>query len=231
MSTRYAIYFSPAQHSPWWNFGSHWLGRNEWDDTLLQQPQLENMSANELAAITKEPRRYGFHATLKAPFRLPTGYTRADLLTRIESLAATLAPVALGTLRVSTIGNFFALVPEGAADALQWFAATCVTRLDDLRAPLNAADIQRRSVAHLDTREAELLQQFGYPYVMERFRFHFTLTGPVDSSMQERILVAANPWVNQLNKEAFLWLDRLCLFVQESPEAAFRRVADVQVGA
>jgi len=231
MSARYAIFFAPEQHSPWWIFGSHWLGRNEWDDTLLQQPQLEEVQADELAAITTEPRRYGFHATLKAPFRLATGQTQADLLTRMESLAATLAPVALGPVRASAIGNFVALVAEGAAEALQGFASTCVTGLDDLRAPLNAADIQRRGVASLDTREAELLQKFGYPYVMERFRFHFTLTGPVDRAMQERVVVAANPWVNRLNRDAPLWMDRLCLFVQASPEAAFRRVADVLVRA
>ncbi|OOG44998.1 DUF1045 domain-containing protein [Polaromonas sp. A23] len=231
MSARYAIYFAPYRHSPWWTFGAHWLGRNEHDNTALPQPQLEEISAAELAGITAEPRRYGFHATLKAPFRLSAAHTEPDLVARLGRLAQTLAPVALGSLRIATLGNFVALVPETSPAGLQALAAACVSGLDELRAPLEEAELARRHAAGLDAREAELLALYGYPYVMERFRLHLTLTGPVDGSLAQRVIRTAGPAIARLNKEAPLSLDRLCLFVERSPGAAFQRVIDVRLGA
>lgn len=231
MSARYAIYFAPDRHSPWWAFGAHWLGRNEHDNTALPQPKLEEISATELAGITAEPRRYGFHATLKAPFRLSAAHSESDLVTRLRRLAQTLAPVALGPLRIATLGNFVALVPETGPDGLQALAAACVSELDDLRAPLEEAELARRRAADLDARGAELLALYGYPHVMERFRLHLTLTGPVEGSLAQRVIRAAGPSIAQLNKEAPLSLDRLCLFVERSPGAPFQRVIDVRLGA
>lgn len=231
MSARYAIYFAPDRHSPWWAFGAHWLGRNEHDNTALPQPLLEEMGAAELAGITAEPRRYGFHATLKAPFRLSAAHTEPDLVARLGQLAQTLAPVALGPLRIATLGNFVALVPEISSADLQALAAACVSGLDDLRASLEEAELARRRNADLNAREAELLALYGYPHVMERFRLHLTLTGPVDASQAQRISQAAGPAIARLNREAPLSLDRLCLFVERSPGAPFQRVIDVRLGA
>lgn len=231
MSARYAIYFAPDRHSPWWSFGAHWLGRNEHDNTALPQPQLEEINAAELAGITAEPRRYGFHATMKAPFRLSAARNEPDLVTRLGRLAQTLSPLALGPLRIATLGNFVALVPETSPAALQALAAACVSGLDDLRAPLEEAELIRRHAASLDAREAELLALYGYPHVMERFRLHLTLTGPVDDSLAQRVIRAAGPTIARLNTEAPLSLDRLCLFVERSPDAPFQRVIDVRLGA
>lgn len=231
MSARYAIYFAPDRHSPWWAFGAHWLGRNEHDNTALPQPKLEEISAAELAGITAEPRRYGFHATLKAPFRLSAAHTEPDLVARLGQLAQTLAPVALGPLRIATLGTFVALVPEISSAGLQALAVACVSGLDDLRAPLEEAELARRHAAGLDARETELLALYGYPHVMERFRLHLTLTGPVDDALAQRVSRVAGPAIAHLNTEAPLSLDRLCLFVERSPGAPFQRVIDVRLGA
>jgi hypothetical protein len=106
-------------------------------------------------------------------------------------------------------------------------AAACVTDLDDLRAPLIEADLARRRIEHLDPRELELLQQYGYPYVLERFRFHLTLSGPVPQATAQRVLMAVAEPLAQLNASTPLVLDRLCLFVEPAPGQAFRRIADV----
>jgi putative phosphonate metabolism protein len=231
MSARYAIYFSPAKHSAWWNFGTHWLGRDEHDNTALPQPEVAGISPDELHALTAEPRRYGFHATLKAPFHLSAGHTEADLVARLGRLAQTLAPVALGPLQFVTLGNFVALVPERASAALQSMASHCVTGLDDLRAPLSEADLARRRSAGLDAREAELLALHGYPHVLERFRFHMTLTGPVDAATAQRVSQALAGQPARLNAQAPLSLDRLCLFVEQSPGTPFQRVIDLRLSA
>jgi putative phosphonate metabolism protein len=231
MSARYAIYFSPAKHSAWWTFGAHWLGRDEHDNSALPQPEAAGIAPAELQAITAEPRRYGFHATLKAPFHLSAGHTEADLVARLGRLAQTLAPVALGPLQLATLGNFVALVPEAAPAGLHTLAASCVTELDDLRAPLSELDLARRRSAGLNARESELLALHGYPHVLERFRFHMTLTGPVDAAMTQRVTQALAAEPARLNALAPLSLDRLCLFIEQDPGAPFQRVIDIRLCA
>jgi putative phosphonate metabolism protein len=230
MSARHAVYFAPDRHSPWWTFGAHWLGRNEHDNTALPQLPLEGLSPAEFAGITAEPRRYGFHATLKAPFRLSAAHDESDLVARLGRLAATLAPVALGPLRAATLGSFVALVPDTPPAGLQALAAACVSGLDDLRAPLLEAELARRHGTGLDARETELLALYGYPYVMERFRLHLTLTGPVGTNTAQQVSRAVAADIARLNNEAPLSLDRLCLFVEQSPGAPFQRVIDVRLG-
>lgn len=231
MTPRYAIYFAPAQGSPWWEFGTRWLGRDECLDVQIAQPALAQIGPAELHATTAQPRRYGFHATLKAPFALSGGHTLADLITRIQALAATLKPVALGPLQAALLGDFVALLPVTVPDELTALAGACVTRLDDLRAPLSAIDLARRRVEHLDAREQMLLNQYGYPYVLERYRLHFTLSGSVAPSMAQRIMQAAATPVARLNATAPLVLDRLCLFVEPAPGQPFKRLADVELPA
>ena len=231
MSARYAIYFSPAKHSPWWNFGAQWLGRDECDDKPLAQPLLTQIGLTDLATITAEPRRYGFHATLKAPFRLREGLSVDDLVERMQALAARLRPVNLGLLQLVTLGDFVALTPLTTTEELATLAAACVVELDDLRSPLTAAELARRRIEQLSTREQELLRQYGYPYVLERFRLHFTLSDPVPRVTAWSIILAVSQPVARLNSSAPLLLDRLCLFVEPAPGQAFRRLVDVELRA
>ena len=231
MTTRYAIYFAPAQGSPWWEFGSRWLGRDDCRDLQLAQPALAQIAPAELQAATEQPRRYGFHATLKAPFALSAGHTLDELTTRLQALADTLKPVALGPLQAAMLGDFVALLPVTVPDPLAALAAACVTGLDDLRAPLSAAELLRRRVDHLDAREQALLARYGYPYVLERYRLHFTLSGPVAPPMAHGIMQAVATPVAGLNARAPLVLDRLCLFMEPSPAAPFKRIAEVELRA
>jgi len=231
MSARYAIYFSPAKHSPWWDFGAQWLGRDECDDKALAQPVLMQIGLTDLNSITAEPRRYGFHATLKAPFHLRDGFSVDDLAERVQALASRLRPVSLGPLQLVTLGDFVALTPLTATEELATLAAACVVELDDLRAPLTAEELARRRIEQLSTREQELLRQYGYPYVLERFRLHFTLSGPVPRATALSVMQAVAQPVARLNSSAPLLLDRLCLFVEAAPGEAFKRVADLELRA
>jgi len=222
MSARYAIYFAPAQDSPWWSFGSHWLGRNARSGAALAQPLLADLPAAELQRITEAPRGYGFHATLKAPFRLAVGCSETMLRDRLQALAQTQRPVALHPMQVARLGDFVAIVPRQPSAELLALAGLCVTDLDDLRAPLSATELARRRIAPQDTRALELLARYGYPHVLERFRLHFTLCGPLDDATAQRVLAATSAPVAQLNAVAPLWLDRLCLFVEPEPGAPFQ---------
>jgi hypothetical protein len=149
---------------------------------------------------------------------------------RARSLANLLKALPLGPLQAQSLGKFVALVPSQTSPDLQTLATQCVVALDDLRAPLSEEDLARRRVAQLDARELELLNCYGYPYVLERFQFHASLTGPVDIHRQQLVLQALAAQVSHLNAAAPLVLDRLCVFEEASAGVPFRRIADMELG-
>jgi len=229
MTFRYAVYFAPARGSRWWNFGAAWLGRDDMLNVPMEQPVLPALAAPAMERITAEPRRYGFHGTLKAPFRLNTGETADGLIARLRELAAGLRAVPLGTLVPLYMDDFVALVPTTPNPALQALAAACVTQLDEVRAPPTQADRERRRIDPADTRAAELFERYGYPHVLERFRFHMTLTGPVDMATAGQVVAQVAHPVAQLNAQEPVVLDRLCLYFESEPGAPFRRVTEVEL--
>ena len=231
MNPRYAIYFAPEKNSRWRKFGAGWLGRDEHDSSRLPQAAQGSLSAEQRVTITQEPARYGFHATLKAPFHLTPEHTEDDLSRRLNALASTLRPVPLGAMRVTALGNFVALVPAAEPPGLRALANACVTDLDAFRAPLQDEDRQRRLASQLDQRQLELLALYGYPHVMDRFRFHMTLTGPLEPAMASRVIDAVTDQVTQLNTTEPLCLDRLCLFVERGSGAPFHRILDLRLHA
>ncbi|GAC1600651.1 MAG: DUF1045 domain-containing protein [Ramlibacter sp.] len=226
---RFAIYFAPGRTSAWWTFGATWLGRDEQNNLVVRRPRVADLDNNLVAAITQEPRRYGFHATLKAPFRLRPGMHAQTVRERLERFAATRQAVPLGPLRPVFMDGFVALTPQGANDALQALGAACVCELDDLRSAPTPKERERRRIDPSDRRGSELFERYGYPHVLERFRFHMTLTGPVDRELSDRLLTLLEGPVAELNAKEPAVLDRLCLFHQPAPAAPFRRIADVRL--
>ena len=147
MTSRHAIYYAPARNSPWWAFGAHWLGRDESNGSALPQPACSALAAAAFQRITEPPRRYGFHATLKAPFCLHPHSSTDALLARVQSLAGELDGVELGPLVPVFMSGFVALVPARANPSVNALAQACVTGLDDLREPFSNAEIERRAEA------------------------------------------------------------------------------------
>lgn len=171
---RYAIYFAPRP-GPFARAAAHWLGWDPASGQACAQPSLAPLP-RPLADMTAAPRRYGFHGTLKPPFRLAGGCDAEGLREALDTLAARLAPVSLPGLRLNLLSRFLALTPEGDTTALNTLAARTVEALEPFRALLTEAEIARRRPALLSPRQRDLLAQFGYPYVMEEFHFHLTLS-------------------------------------------------------
>ncbi len=171
--TRFAIYFVPPDGALA-GFGARWLGWDLATGSAVAQPDLDG-----LATITRTPRKYGFHGTLKPPFRLADGCDPDGLERAVQAVAAACAPACCEGLYLSRIGRFLALTPVGDTGGIERVAATCVRALDEWRAPPDAAELERRRRARLTERQDALLTRWGYPYVMEEFRFHMTLTGRV----------------------------------------------------
>jgi putative phosphonate metabolism protein len=172
---RYALYLVPE--GALGRFGDDWLG---WDMARGVALGAPGDAPAGWAEITAEARRYGFHATIKPPFRLMSGRAVADLQEAVAGLCATIAPFDCDGLRLASLDGFLALVPEGETHALDAFAARVVMDLDGFRAPAPEAEIARRRAAGLSARQEEYLLRWGYPYVLEEFRAHFTLTGRLD---------------------------------------------------
>ena len=82
-----------------------------------------------------------------------------------------------GSLLMSFIGSFLALVPTEADARIGALAADVVQSFDAFRAPHTPDELARRQNHRLSPRQRENLERWGYPYVMEDFRFHMTLTG------------------------------------------------------
>ncbi len=177
---RYAVYFAPDADGPLGRFGNAWLGFEPGTGDDLPRPGIKGMEADDIARITAAPSRYGFHGTLMPPFALAGDRDIGGLAGAIEKLAARLKAFEVPAIEVRRIGNFVALAPGEPNALLDELAAACVRGLDDFRAPLGEASIRRHRQAGLTGRQEALLERWGYPYVMEEFRFHLTLSGPFD---------------------------------------------------
>lgn len=206
VTARYALYFVPAPETAWAHFGRAWFARE--------------------SALTAVPRRYGFHATLKAPFRLAEDTSLAGLTAELDRYCATRTAFNLPHLQVRRIGGFLAAVPLRDDARISAIAADVVRRFDRFRAPLDAQECAKRRRVALTQREEANLVRWGYPYVLEDFRFHFSLTGPLDeagSGVAARIARAASSAIARLSAEVFRF-DAITVFEESGPGAELRAV-------
>ncbi|KRC06268.1 hypothetical protein ASE11_23530 [Hydrogenophaga sp. Root209] len=219
---RVALYWAPRPESALWQAGCQWLGRDAATGKLLPQPAIDGITTEVFEALTAEPRRYGWHATLKPPFRLREGTGLLDLDQAVQTLAGQFKAGTLPALRVEPLGNFLALRPQGTPVAANALAAACVEALQPLSRPLSAEDLQRRRRAPLTPHQDALLQRWGYPWVFDEFRFHCSLTGPLDgldAGSREALMQAAGHRFNHLPPEP---LNSIAIFIEPTPGADFQ---------
>ena len=171
-------------------------------------------------AMTASARRYGFHATIKAPFRLAEGRTPEELDAALARFAAGRAGVPVLRLRLARLGGFFALVPGAESAELRALADEVVTRFDCFRAPATETEIARRDPASLTPRQRELLEAWGYPYVLDEFRFHLTLTDSIPDEQRSAVESALTGWF-AASLGPSVSLDTLALFTEAESGAPF----------
>ncbi|MFD1795378.1 DUF1045 domain-containing protein [Paracoccus aurantiacus] len=186
---RYAVYYTPPQ-GQFADFAARWLGWDAVAGREVAQPVLPGL---DIAKITSAPRKYGFHATLKAPFRLAADRGSDALYAAVEKLAERLSPVTLDGLTLSRIGGFLALTPVGETAGLNELAAEVVKTLDPFRDALTAAEIARRNPDALSPRQRAYLDRWGYPYVFDEFRYHMTLTSSLAEAEQSAVMDQLTP--------------------------------------
>ena len=153
-----------------------WLGWDSVTGQSLAQPALDGLP-RPVADMTAKPRKYGLHGTVKPPFRLADGTTEADLRSAVAETCARLSAVEVPALSVRRLGGFVAVVPTEPSPQLAAMAGPVVKELDAFRAPPTEAELAKRRKSGLTPRQEALLAKWGYPYVLDEFRFHITLTG------------------------------------------------------
>lgn len=201
-----------------------WLGRSAVGRTI--EPGVPHGWTREAVdALTAEARRYGFHGTLKAPFRLADGRTLDELDEAVAGFAAGQPDVLIPQLALTRLGDFFALTPGADAAPLSALADDVVTVLDDFRAPLTESEIGRRNPEKLSERQRGFLARWGYPYVFDEFRFHLTVTDRVPTDQQEDVQQTLCTWfAGSLGRD--IAVDVLAIFVEAEPGAPFELYAE-----
>lgn len=229
MSTaRYSVYFAPPAASPLWRFGSSVIGYDAENGQDVPPPPLRRLTPERWREITAEPRRYGFHGTLKAPFRLAEGRSEAELREACARFAAERARFACAGVSVAPISRFIALKLASNCAALDRLAASAVAAFDPFRAPMNEAEREKRLRAPLTERQRGHLERWGYPYVLEDFRFHMTLTGPLDDDERALALAELEEAFAASGSDGPLIVSEIALYRQEA--GPFRLIARYPLG-
>lgn len=225
--TRYAIYFTPASNSLWWLAGCHWLGRDPESGMRSALPRLAGIEPDLQIQLTHNARRYGFHATLKAPFHLAEGCDETRLLNMAREFADQQGAIEVLHPTIQRLGAFLALQPSVAQTDINALAMQCVRYFDGLRATPSAAELIRRRQAVLSPRHETLLLRWGYPFTEEAYRFHMTLTDALNG-IDERRVSALHAAAHSHFAEAIsspLVIDSIAVFREATSRADFDLIA------
>ncbi len=212
---RIALYYAPGTDDPLHQRASAWLGRDAVSGAEIPQPAIAGV---DIAEVTADARGYGFHATLKPPFRVQ-GDIQAALQTA-QDFATRTAAFALPPLQITDLDGFLALREAEPCPPLQALADGAVTALDPHRAPATEAEIARRKPEKLSPRQREYLEAWGYPYVFAEWRFHMTLTRRLTPTEKTIILPAVTEALGDAPAVARMVTD-ICIFAQAAPGAPF----------
>lgn len=218
---RYAVYFTPPKDDPLTLAAARWLGRDAFSGEQISVGQIVPGLSETLSAYhTAAPRRYGFHGTIVAPFALASSAGEGELIAAFDAFCAGHRAFTIPAVGLRRLGSFLTLMASEPCAELQELAAAAVIHFDAWRAPLGEDGIARRNPEKLSERQNALLLRWGYPYVMEEFRFHMTLSGSLPADLAEPFEAAARHWFAPFI-DAPLAVDGLALFVEPDAGAPF----------
>ncbi len=218
---RVAVYFTPPADHPLVLTAAAWLRWDAFSGTRVRRGPVAGFDDAELDALTADPRRYGFHATLKPPFRVAAGHSLDEIRASLATFCRDRAALTMPALRLTELGPFFALTADGRAEEEIGALADAVVRaFEPFRAPSTEADVARRRPERLTERQRGNLRDWGYPYVFQDFRFHMTLTGPISGERRARMTgVLHERFASFIGRP--LTIDALSLFREPAPPGGF----------
>jgi len=119
------------------------------------------------------------------------------------------------------MGRFVALRPAAPADdaTLRALAASALKALSALRTMPSRESIERRIVDGMSARQIELLREWGYPYVLDEYRFHMTLSDSLDDANARASIMSE--WKARIDTLGPLPVHGAALFIEPQPDAPF----------
>lgn len=210
---RFALYYAPRPETALAEAASSWLGRDH-ENRTCSRITSKTLGGERFAELTKAPFHYGFHGTLKPPFRLHDATSKNLLCEEIDRFCNQRSPFIMKELEIGWIGNFLCLRPVKSSDKMNKLARDAVRQFDNFREDMSFIELEKRRNQGLTPQQDALLLQWGYPYVMDEFRFHLTLSSKIEDS-QERTLLeeeARRHFSSDLLQE--IPVDGISLFVE-----------------
>jgi len=222
---RYAIYFALPTDHPVYRLATLWLGYDVCTGRHIEdfEKTVYHRDLDDLANFSTNPKKYGFHATLKAPFRLQSGKNIEELETALEAFSKNFSAFKCKPLKIKKIDKFLALMPVKSCKKLNALASECVTTFEDFRAPNTEVERARRHPENLTPNQIELLDKWGYPYVMDEFRFHMTLSNRLKKEDVKVVRKCLKQLFRSFLGKSF-HVDQICLFHQSSYHEPFKLV-------
>ncbi len=227
---RYALYYAPRAEEGLAVAATQWLGRNAETGQSRPLKSVSAFTADRLGELTADPRLYGFHGTLKAPIALAEGFSERDLLEAVGNFAVGRRSLTVPSMTLTCLSGFMALVPSQPSHELQDLADSCVIEFDEFRQPADEEELARRRASGLSPRQDELLVRWGYPYVLEEWRFHLTLTGRIPDEGERSAIT------DLLRRQFMGFIDRplqvrdVCVFRQPAAGRPFTALARFTLG-
>jgi hypothetical protein len=228
---RYAIYFVPSAETDFFRFGSAVLGYDCYTGSSVERLKIFDAEPEFWDRLTTEPRRYGFHATLKAPFNLSPSCQEAQLVSAFHSFAGLGHAIPALTPAVQMLSGFAAIVPAAHSPSLDELAAKCARIFDAFRAPMSAQERARRVAAGLNHSQIQNLDRWGYPYLFADFKFHMTLTSRVDVERRDDVLAALRDALGRACKDRALAIERISMVRQSDADTPFRVIEQTTLRA
>jgi len=216
---RCAICFTPPVDDALTIAAARWLRRDPYTGARIAWP-VEGLVETDHAFLTAAPRRIGFHGSLKAPFRLADDDGLPEVQAALAKFCRRVPPITVDAMRIALLENFFALVPTAPNAELHELATDFVTVFDQYRSATSDLDLARGDIGRLNGRQFANLMAWGHPYVLDQFRFHMTLTGPIDELERDYVAETLDRHFGTLADEP-LCISQVALFVEPEPNAPF----------
>ncbi len=184
---RFALYYAPRPQTALAEAASTWLGRDH-ENRACSRKESKTLEEKRFAKLTRTPLHYGFHGTLKPPFRLHDATSKKLLCEEIDRFCNQRSPFLLAGLEVGWLGSFLCLRPVKSSDQMNTLARDTVRRFDSFREVMSLVELEKRRTLGLTPQQDALLVQWGYPYVMDEFRFHLTLSSKIKDAKEGKLL-------------------------------------------
>jgi hypothetical protein len=162
-----------------------------------------------------------------APFRsLVSVRTLSETL---SSLALKIDPIEVGPLELSLLDpGFPVLIPKNTSTALTELEERLVKTFCSFSQPIEPEDLARREP--LTARQRALAKKWGYPYVLDQFRYHLTLGDPITEGQEDlnrdklNYLDLLRSLLND-DVTSELKIDSLCLCRQATKDSPFKVIS------